>query len=146
MMPEIQRADLQARRKTIILTLVMMVVFVPTLYWVNSHTESIEEWIAQPGETIKRAKLILSILIAIGVILLLVISIFTFRFASAILRSDRFPPPKIKVVKDIRIRRGVAARKIGRLMQALGIASLLFLIALILLGWTLIQKVDQMAI
>ena len=146
MMPEIQRADLQARRKTIILTLVMMVVFVPTLYWVNSHTESIEEWIAQPGETIKRAKLILSILIAIGVILLLVISIFTFRFASAILRSDRFPPPKIKVVKDIRIRRGVAARKIGRLMQALGIASLLFLIALNLLGWTLIQKVDQMAI
>ena len=146
MMPEIQRADLQARRKTIILTLVMMVVFVPILYWANSRIDSVEEWVAQPGETIKRAKLILSVLIAFGAILLLVISIFTFGFASAILRSDRYPPPKIKVVKDIRIRRGVAARKIGRLMQALGIASLLLLMALILVGWRLIQEVDQMAI
>jgi hypothetical protein len=145
-MPEIQRADPQARRKTIILILVMMVVFFPTLYWANSHIESIEEWVAQPGETIRRAKLILSVLIALGAIFLLAISIFTFGFASAILRSDRFPPPKIKVVKDIRIRRGIAARNIGRLMQALGIASLLFLIALILVGWTLIQEVDQMAI
>lgn len=145
-MPEIQRADPQARRKTIILTVVMMVVFVPTLYWAYSYIESIEEWIAQPGETIRRAKLILSVLIAFGAILLLVISIFTFGFASAILRSDRYPPPKTKVVKDIRIRRGVAARKIGRLLQALGVASLLFLIALIQVGWTLIQQVDQMAI
>lgn len=145
-MPEIQRADPQARRKTIILTVVMMVVFVPALYWAYSYIESIEEWIAQPGETIRRAKLILSVLIAFGAILLLVISIFTFGFASAILRSDRYPPPKTKVVKDIRIRRGVAARKIGRLLQALGVASLLFLIALIQVGWTLIQQVDQMAI
>ncbi|MDH3379813.1 MAG: hypothetical protein OEQ39_23055 [Gammaproteobacteria bacterium] len=145
-MPEIQRADPQARRKTIILILMMMVVFVPILYWANSRIDSVEEWVAQPGETIKRAKLILSVLIAFGAILLLVISIFTFGFASAILRSDRYPPPKIKVVKDIRIRRGVAARKIGRLMQALGIASLLLLMALILVGWRLIQEVDQMAI
>ena len=145
-MLEIQRADPQARRKTIIYTLVMVVVFVPTLYWVNSHIESIKEWIAQPGETIKRAQLILSALIAVGAILLLVITIFVSRFASAILRSDRYPPPKTKVIKNIRIRRGVAARKIGHLMQALGIASLLLLIALILVGWTLIQEVDQMAI
>jgi len=145
-MSEIQRADPKARRKAIIYTLVMMVAFAPTLYWLNSHIDSIEGWIAEPGETTKRVKLILSVLISIGVIFLLVVTIFIIRFANAVLRTERYPPPNIKVTRDIRIRRGIAARRIGRLMQGFGIASLLLLVVLTLVGWTLIQNVDQIVV
>ena len=143
-MSDIQHADPKVRRKTIIFILVMMVVFALILYWLNSQMESIEEWIAQPGETIARVKLTLSALVAIGAILLCVMAIFTFRFANAVLRSDRYPPPNIKVIRDVRIRQGVAARRIGRLMQSIGVAALLLLIAIILVGSLLIQNVDQM--
>ena len=144
-MSEVQRADPRTRRKTIIYVLVMLALFVPTLYWSCSQTESFEAWIAAPGKTIERAKLILSILIVVGAILLLVIAVLAFRFASAILRSDRYPPPNVNLIKDTVIRRGVSARKTGYLMQALGIALLVFLIAMILVGWTLIREIDQMA-
>jgi len=143
-MSEIQRADRNARQKTIKCILVMMVVFAPTIYWLNSNMEFIEEWIAEPDETVKRIKFIFSILIAIGATLLLVASIYIFRLANAVLRSGRYPPPNIKVIRDTRIRHDVTARRIGRLMQGFGMITLVFLVAIIMLGWTLIQNVDQL--
>lgn len=144
-MSEVQRADPRTRRKTIIYVFVMFAVFVPTLYSSCLQTESIEAWIAAPGKTIERAKLILTILIAVGAILLFMNAALAFRFASAILRSDRYPPPNVNLIKDTVIRRCVSARKTGHLMQALGIALLFFLITMILVGWTLIREIDQMA-
>ncbi len=143
-MSEIQRADPNARQKTIKYILVMIVVFAPTIYWLNDNMKFIEKWVAEPDETVKRIKIILSILITIGATLLLVASIYIFRIANAVLGSGRYPPPNIKVIRDTRIRHGVTARRIGRLMQGFGMITLVFLVGIVMLGWTLIQNVDQL--
>ena len=142
-MSEIQRADPKTRRSTIIFTLVIVLVLTPILIWLNSYVESIEDWLAQPGKTIERVKFIISVLAVVGFILLLSLAIFTFRFARSILRFDRYPPPNFKVIKDVRVRHGIAARRIGKLIQAYSVVVVLFLVSLIAASWFLIQNVDQ---
>ena len=144
-MPEIQHADPEARRRLILLTLVTIVVLIPIIFWLQSHVESFEDWLVQPGKTVERAKLTISVLVAIGAVLLLILAIVTFRFAGAVLRFEKYPPPNVKVIRDVRIRRGAAASWIGRLMQAYGVVVVLFLVSLIVAAWFLIQSVDQLA-
>ena len=144
-MSEIQRADPHARRKIIIFTVVVLIVHVPTMFWLNSYIETIEGWLVQPGKTIERAKLIIFILTAIGAALILLIAIFTFRFAAAVLHTGRYPPPDVKVIRDVRVHQGVSARKMGRLIQAFGIVVLLSLAFLIVWAWFLAQSMNQLA-
>lgn len=143
-MSEIQRADRAAHRKTIIFTVVAMVVLAPTLFYFNSYLVTIEDWLIQPGKTVERAKLIISVLIAIGAAFLLLVSILIYRFAGSVLRVSRYPPTNTKVIRDVRIRRGISARKIGRFMQVLSFVVLLLLVFLIVSGWFLIQNVDRL--
>ena len=120
-MPKIQPADPNARRNAIKYLLVLIAVVTPAIFLLNSNIELFEKWITEPEETIKRIKFILSILITIGAIFLLVFSIYIFSFANSILRSNRYPPPNIKVIRDTRIHNGIRARRIGRLMQGFGV-------------------------
>ena len=142
-MSEIQRADPKTRRSAIIFTLVMVLVLTPILIWLNSYAEFIEDWLAQPGKTVERVKFTIFVLAVVGFFLLLFLAIFTFRFARAILRFDRYPPPNVKVIRDVRVRRGVAARRIGRLMQVYSVVVVLLLVSLILAAWFLIQNADR---
>lgn len=60
------------------------------------------------------------------------------------LSQIRYPLLSIKVIRDTRVRRDVAARKMGRLIQVYGVVVLIFLVVLILAGWKLIQNVESM--
>ena len=143
-MSEIQRADPKARRRNTIISIVLLVVFVPLLFWFKPYVKSLEPWISEPGETVERVKFSITLLISIGAVLLILITTITFKFANAVLESNRYPPPSIKVIRDTRIRRDEAARKMGRLIQAYGVVVIIFLVVLILAGWKLIQNVESM--
>jgi len=56
---------------------------------------------------------------------------------------DRYPPQNVKVIRDVRVHHGVAARRIGRLKQAYCVVAVLLLVFLIVAAWFLIQNVDR---
>jgi len=144
-MPDIQPADPEARRKAIALLLVMCVLLLPLLWWLNANLASLESWIAQPEEAAEHAVLAIALLVASGVILLLVVAGYVNQLANSILSTERYPPPDIKVIKDTQIRRGKAARRIGKLLKGYVVVVLLLMAALIIVGWQIIQTVNEIA-
>lgn len=68
------------------------------------------------------------------------------RHGGKVRRSERFPPPDTKVIKDTVILTGEAARSRGRTMQALGAALVLLASGLVLLCLRLIAAFSADAI
>ena len=141
-MSEIQPADPEVRRRSIILLLIISALFLPLIWWLNENVESFERWIADPIEGLERAKLAIMILVASGVLLLLVVAVYVNNFANSILSAERYPPPNKIVIKDTKIRRGESARRIGKVLKGYVVAVLLIVFTLIIVGWKMIQTIE----
>ncbi len=144
-MSDIQTADPRARRWTIILLLVMCVLLLPLLWWLNANMASLESWIAHPEESAERATLAIVVLVASGALFLLVVAGYVNKLANAILSAERYPPPDIKVIRDTQIRRGEGARRIGKILKGYVVVVLLFVAALIIVGWKIIQAINEIS-
>ena len=145
-MSDIQPADPEARRWTIILILVMNLLFLPLIWWLNANVASFENWIAHPEEGVGHAKLAIVVLIACGVLLFLAVASYINKLANSILSAERYPLLNKKVIKNAQIRRGEAARRIGKILKGYVIVVLLLVATLIIGGWKIIQAFDGIAI
>ena len=144
-MSDIQPADPRARRWTIALLLVMCVLLVPLLWWLNSNMAFLESWIAHPEDAAERATLAIVVLVASGVLLLLVVAGYVNNLANSILSTERYPPPDKKIIRDTRIRRGDAARRIGKFLKVYVAVILLLIAVLIIVGWQIMRTIDGIA-
>ena len=128
-MTEIQKADPKARRNAIVLVLCAMLIGVLFALAFEHYRPVIDDWLSgDPELIVQRFKFVMIILVALIAIPLLLFAAYFWRFGGRIVRAERFPPPGAGVLRDTPIVTGSAARRRGRLLQA--ITGLLIFIAL----------------
>lgn len=122
---DIQPADAGARRITIILLLVAVVVCGGVYWLVQDQLREISE-LAATGETQLAGEELLKVLqlTLVGLTVSgLLLGGYVVQSSLQILRSQRFPAPGVRVVRDTPIRRGRDAQRLGTLGVFLGGAT-----------------------
>jgi hypothetical protein len=117
--PNIQKADVGARRTTLWLTAVALVLGGVLVLAFDAAREEIQAWMAlrldDSGE-VEGTLLAISIL---AILPLIAAGIYLFQLGRRSVRARRFPPPGVAVVRDTRVLEGHEGRRRGRLLQVL---------------------------
>lgn len=124
-MEEIQRADPAARRRAIAAVAVGATLGGAALMLLEQQRGEIAAWLTAGHFRAKLAALLVSVVA--GFIPLLLGAIWVWRLGNRVIREGRHPPSGLKVLRDVPVLRGMAARRRGRAYQ--GIALLLIVAA-----------------
>lgn len=108
---EIQSADPAARKKALLLVAVVAGVGAVVVWAFESAFTRIEGTMADnPIEAVANMVSTIRILAAMVAILTMTIAIWLALLSARILKAERFPPPGMAVIRDVRIIRGAPAR------------------------------------
>ena len=132
-MADIQRAD-ERSRKLVIVALIVVTVGGVVLWGV------FEDWMtAVRSLPVEAARESLSrvFLLCIGIMILCVCVVgwYCWSIGGRVRQTLRFPPPGVKVVRDMVVLSGQPAAARGRLLQVFGVILILCAIALGMLSW-----------
>src|SRR5262245_1355683 len=117
---EIVKADPRLRRQLVLVLLLILAVGLAALAWAPGELAMILALAREsPGEARIRTVLLLGALVAPVVLLGLLAGADTIGRAVATFRSDRFPPPGMRVLRDTPVIRGRAARGLAVVMVTL---------------------------
>ena len=123
-MPEIQRADPRTRRRALAFLLLGVACASLVLWGGRSIWPALQAWVADnPAQAPLRLRLIASSVAAAVVIPALVLAGRFWQLGRRVIRSSRFPPPDMPVVRDTVVWHGLAAHRRGRMLQ--GVALIL---------------------
>jgi len=141
MAAEIQKADPEKRRNLILACViawvaggVLIVVYDMLLSWAARDA----------GVEIQRLNVVIGslLLLAIPVI---AVSRTIWMAGRDVIRTQRYPPPGMKVIRDTVVVTGVKARRYGSLMQALSILFVVLSFAVPAVLWFLVWKITNAA-
>ncbi|HHE39271.1 MAG TPA: hypothetical protein ENL20_11965 [Candidatus Cloacimonetes bacterium] len=122
----IVKADKNYRKKILLIAFTLIVIgFFLLRYFqalLNRLSTLAEE---SPGLAIKKAENSLKIIFFVMFLLSLGLCFYLYRLGTSILKSEQFPPPGIKVIKDTKLETGRKARSRGRMLQVLSILFLM---------------------
>jgi hypothetical protein len=136
--PQIQKADPQARRRAVTLILVTAVVGAGLILLLRHYEPMLESWIMQdPAAAPGRIRLVLLGLVALAAVPLLAFAVYLWRFGDRIIRAQRFPPPGLGLVRDTAVIEGDEARRRGRLVQVLALCLGVVACGLAVMLWRL---------
>jgi hypothetical protein len=129
-MPEIQKADLNARRKAILIVLVGAVIGSALVMTVQLNRSRIGTWLfAHRGYFLEHPEVV-ALFFFVLMFPVLASAAYQWRFAARTIAARRFPPPGAQVVRNTTVLSGETAVTRGRLLQAL--AGILALIGLLM--------------
>lgn len=128
----IQPPDSRARNIAIIVVVVgaamSAVIFALLKRWLGELDGS------DGRQELEQLLLLLGGTLGVGVLGLVGLGVFCFRLGQQVCREGRFPPTTARFVKPTRVHIGKDAVHWGKWAQALGVALLLFAVALAVLG------------
>ena len=112
---EIQRADPAAQKKALFLVLIVVAVGVVVMWGFESAFTGIEENAdADPVDAVSQMVSTIRVFAAMTAILTMAIAAWIWLLSSRIFKAERFPPPGMALVRDVRIVRGGQARMFAR--------------------------------
>ncbi len=127
-MTEIQRADVQLRRRIVGLLVLLLLVSGPLALALRLYERQISQWFAELLLRLADQPVTLVLLGLLFVSPLLILGAFLFRNGTAVIRGERMPPRGHAVIRDTNVLTGVPAIRRGRIIQC----AALILIALVL--------------
>jgi hypothetical protein len=140
MTTEILHADRRLRRVTIVTLTVAALVALALLFVFNA-------WLTQLAASLPTAQLIERLRRGIGVavvasgLCLLLLAGYAGRMAVRVKKEGRWPLNGARVLRDTPVRREQAATRIGRLLEIVAFALILFGVAAVALSWRLFTAV-----
>ena len=121
--PEIVRADPALRRQLILVVALVFALGLFALGWLPGELAAILAIARQsPAEARVRTLVVLGALIAPVVLLGIAAGVATVRRSVLTLRTDRFPPPGMRVFRDTPVVRGRPARVLAVVLATLGVS------------------------
>jgi len=137
-MAEVQPADPRARRLAFLILAVGFVLGALLLWGLNSGGPTIERWLKEdPSAMVPRARMLLLALALIMAGPPVAAGVYLWRFGTRVVTSTRFPPPGARLVQDMVVLTGDAARNRGRIAQGAGLVLLFAGCVMALLLWRL---------
>lgn len=140
-MPEIQQADPEARRRTIALLSIALVVCALVVLIFESNREQFMRWLETHIDLLITHPEVILLVGYIFMAPIIGVAIYLWRFSMMIISDRRFPPANGVVVRDTIILEGLPAVYRGRVLQILSallfICSTVFPIIIWYLFWTL---------
>ena len=138
---EIRKADPNYRRK-VKLAAVMGLVLLAALYAVGREVlPSVERWIvAVPGQEAERARLVLVPAAVLAALPLLFFAAYFMRLAGRVFESGCFPPPGVRVLRDVEVLKGKAAARRGRLLRLFAVLLITAGVVLVAAVWLIISR------
>lgn len=134
---QVERADPRTRRWALAFVALGAAAGLLAFSVVESRLPAIQAWITEdPAQAALRLRLIASGLAAAVAIPTLLFAAYFWRLGGRVVRSNRFPPPGMRVIHDTIVWHGTSARRRGRILQ--GLALILSFIAgafLTILWW-----------
>ena len=115
---EIQKRDPRAFRHVLIVLAVSVAIAVAAVALIGRYRPAFEVWIDE--DPLARLRT-LALLASLGLLPFAAAGTYFFRLGARVVRAERFPPPGTTVVRDTAVLRGRAARRRGRLLQALAV-------------------------
>ncbi len=93
------------------------------VFWgVQSRLPALQAWMAEdPAQAPLRLKLIATGLAAAVAVPTLIFAAYFWRLGDRVVRSNRFPPPGMRVIRDTVVWHGDSARRRGRFLQGLAL-------------------------
>ena len=121
-MREVQKADPEARRRAILVLVFAAALGGLVISSFDHFREPFREWLqSDPAQTARRARLALSVSMLVLSVPAIAFAIYLWLFGSKVLRTQQFPPPGFRVVRDTPIVRGPAAVTRGHAIQVLAV-------------------------
>ena len=128
----IERADPATRRKTFIILLALCA---PVLLMLRSaESQSVKVFAEQP-------ELMLAVAAVVSLLMLVPLGLL-WRLALRIQRSERFPPPGEKLLRDTRVRTGADALRYARFLKVLVALLALAIAAIPVLFFLLLRSLS----
>jgi hypothetical protein len=134
---EIQKADSRARRRAFIIIVCGTALGASLILLADAYSHALAEWMA------RRPELACAVLAGAIVGPILGFAVYLWRLGNRVVRAERFPPPGMALVRDAFVLREHAARRRGRIAQAMAIGLALASVALagfLWQLWSLLQK------
>lgn len=125
-MAEVQRADPRAQRIALMVVLAGFVAAALLIWGLNAGGPAIAAWLkADPARMHARAQGLLFTLAVIMAGPPILAGAYLLRFGTRVVRGDRFPPPDARLIQDMLVLTGDAARNRGRIAQVAGTVLIL---------------------
>lgn len=141
-MPAIQRADKQARKRTLLQLVAGAVLGAALFFGLEYFSGGVHSWLEQHVVFLVEHHYLVFVAMLLLVSPLLWLTVFLIRFAGRIVKSERFPPPDTAVIRDVRILEGKSAVLRGRLVQVLCWAILIPAAAIPVLVWYIFYSIS----
>jgi len=116
--PEIQKADSNARRMGVVIVVSGTVLGIALLSLAATCRPAFDAWVKQDVDARSRTVMIALTLVTAGPAFGM--AVYLWHLGRRIVRVERYPPPGLRVVRDMVVVAGPAARRRGRIVQALG--------------------------
>lgn len=119
MAPEIMRSDPRLRRITVVIVIILIAAgFAFMRYALPRYVDYLRELARRdPNALVLEYRRAFLVMFSIVGALSVAIGLYLLRIGRAVLRSECFPPPHVKVVLDTKIVRGGRARRFGWFMS-----------------------------
>lgn len=141
-MVQIQKADPKARRTAIMSLIGGAVVGVGLFFLLEYSVGNVNRWIESNVVFLVEHHYLSFLIMLLLVSPVLWLSIYLIRFAGKIVKVERFPPPDMLVIRDVRVLEGKPVVLRGRLLQVLCWIILLAAAAIPLLVWYIFYSVS----
>lgn len=117
-----RKADPAARRQAMLLLVFAAAVGGLLIAGFEHIREPIREWLAsEPAEAARRAQLAFHVAAFILCVPLVAFAIYLWLLGARVLRSQQFPPPGIRVIRDTPVVEGQDATTRGHVIQILAV-------------------------
>ena len=142
-MPQIQKADRNARRKALAIVVAGVVVGSAVLMSLQLNRGRIDAWLFERrGYLIEHPGLV-ALFFLVSMLPVFAGALYLWRIAARTIATRRFPPPGVQVVRNTAVLSGKATVMRGRLLQSL--AGLLALVGLLMPAviWYLLRGIVE---
>ena len=114
MSQDIVPADKEFRKRFIVFLMLIVIVFVVIILSMKSYLDQMEQLRREdPGLAGKKVVLLLKWWMGLGSLPILGLAVYQIILARRILKSGRFPPPGMKMIRDTKIQTGAKAKKVA---------------------------------
>jgi hypothetical protein len=141
MSQDIVPADNEFRKRFVVFLMFIIIVFVFAILSMKSYLDQMGELRREnPGLAGKKVVLLLKWWMGLGSLPILGLAVYQIILARRILKSGRFPPPGMKMIRDTKIQTGAKAKKVAISLIALSSVISVIVLFLVCLPFTFEKK------
>ncbi len=136
---QVERADPRARRRAVALVALGAAGGLLVFWVVQSRLPALKAWVAEdPVQVQPRLRLIASGLAAAIAVPTLFFAAHFWRLGGRVIRSNQFPPPGMRVIRDTVVWHGESARRRGRILQGMALILSFIVGGFVTIIWRLV--------